>query len=230
MRALLLITTVLILSSCSSKNTTWQSNRYSDTTIYDWKIKTNTTVIAADNSLHSKCITLLTAQLNKAQQVFPPTALPYLREMPIWVEMETPNNERIQYHRNRTWLSENGYDPAKANSIEVTATEFVQYSQIDSNQIIRILILGYYTRMVGNNNPQLLLAYNNARSNDNYNSVIMKDGKSKNIFSFGTPYDYYLALSAAYFNVSRSKPKTREELKAIDPIGYDKIEVLWRVK
>ncbi|HEY6171527.1 MAG TPA: hypothetical protein VIX80_04620 [Candidatus Kapabacteria bacterium] len=230
MRVLILITTLLVLSSCSSKNTAWESNRYTDTTIYGWKIKANTNVIAADNSLHAKCITLLTTQLNKAQQVFPPSALPYLREMPIWLEMETPNNVHIQYHHNRAWLSEHGYDPAKANSIELTATEFVQYSQIDTNQIMGILIPGYYTRIVGNNNPQLLLAYNNARSNDNYNSVIMKDGKSKSIFSFGTAYDYYLALSASYFNISRSKPKTREELKAIDPIGYDKIEILWRVK
>jgi len=230
MRLLLLISSIFILSSCSSNNTAWQSNRYSDTTLYGWKIKANNNVITADNSLYAKSIALVSSELFRAEQLFPPTALPYLREIPIWVEMRTPNNASIQYHRDKTWLSQNGYDPTKENSIELTAPQYVGDSKSDSNQIIRLLISGYHRRMVGNNNPQLLTAYSNARSNDNYNLTTIKDGVTKNIFSFTTPYDYYLALSAAYFNISRTKPKNREELKAIDPTGYDKIEILWRIK
>lgn len=230
MRVLLLISTILILSSCSSKNTTWESNKYSDSTIYGWKIKINNNVIADNNSLDAKCTALMMIELKMAEQIFPSAALPYLREIPIWVEMRTPNNQPIQYHRDRTWLSQNGYDPAKANSIELTAPEYINNSKSDSSQIIRALISGYYTRMVGNNNPQLQIAYSNARSNDNYNLTTIKNGVTKNVFSFTTPYDYYLGLSAAYFNISRTKPRSREELKAIDPMGYDKIEILWRVK
>jgi hypothetical protein len=230
MRPLILTAVLLITSTCFGQDSDWKNNRYSDTTLHGWKVKVNSNVNDDSDSIYSKCIALLAMNLQNASKTFPSATLSYLQDIPIWLESKTPNNQPVQYHRSKKWLSKNGYDPNKENAIELTAPEYSTVSRSDSTHLHWMLFMGYFYSIVGNNNPQLSFAYKKARSNNNYNTTVMNDGVSKKVFSFGTPYDYYLALSAAYFNISRTKPKTREELKAIDPIGYDKIEVLWRVK
>lgn len=230
MRSSILIAVLLITSICFGQDSDWKNNKYSDTTLHGWKVKVNSNVNNVNDSIYSKCVTLLSTQLQNAAQTFPAASLSHLRSIPIWLELKTANNQPIQYHRNRKWLIKYGYDPSKEDAIELTAREYLNISATDSTHLYWMLFMGYFYRIIGNNNPQLNFAYRNAKSNSNYNTIVMNDGVSKKVFSFGTAYDYYLALSAAYFNISRSRPKTRDELKAIDSVGYDKIQVLWRIK
>jgi hypothetical protein len=52
----------------------------------------------------------------------------------------------------------------------------------------------------------------------------------QNAYALVNQLDYFAELSCMYFVGCQYQPFNRKELRAYDPIGYEMIQKMWRVK
>src|ERR1700733_5719603 len=126
MKRVILFPSMLILIfsfSCSSqKGTTnsseWKSDTYSDTTIRGWTVHVNMSLKGHEFQLN-QTYTRLNSELSYVENQMPAASIGSIKEIPCWLEFHSRNGQILQYHRSAQWLSLNGFNPAKVNSIEI---------------------------------------------------------------------------------------------------------------
>lgn len=68
-----------------------------------------------------RALELLSRSLATIKRALPPSTYAILRRVPIWIEWES-QPQAMNFHPSGKWLAEHAYDPAKANTIEVSRT------------------------------------------------------------------------------------------------------------
>ena len=203
----------------------YSSERYADTLLGGWKIKVNTRLVQDHRLITTKAEWLLATELGSIEKILPSGSIPYLKEMPIWLEFTTPNGHPMQYHRAADWLKKNNYDPNKESALEITVIDYANMEH-DSLPLLRLIAYAYMERVLGMKNQEIDEAYKHAKASDLYVTIA---GRRK-IFSFVSAGDYFASLSAAYFGQLSYEPYNRKKLKETDPRGYELVEKMWKVK
>ena len=171
------------------------------------------------------------SQLKAIVRVVPAKPLSALKKVPIWLEykMNVNGANGATYHPSAQWLKENGYNPDKARSVEVTnAPNFVKWSQTGQPwMLLHELAHGYHDIVFGFNNKAIEVAYKQAVKRKLYDSVEYINGGKKKAYAMTNPREYFAELSEAYFGKNDFFPFTRAELKTHDPVGYQLMQKAW---
>ena len=203
----------------------YKTEQYTDTLLGGWKVKVNTRLNQDHRLITTKAERLLATELGSIEKLLPPESIPYLKEMPIWLEFITPNGHPMQYHLSANWLKKHDYDPKKESALEITVIEYANI-QHDSLPLLHLIAYAYMERVIGLKNQEIEETYKHAKASDLYVTVA---GRRK-IFSFVSAGDYFASISAAYFGMLSYEPYNRQKLKEIDPRGYELVEKMWKVK
>jgi hypothetical protein len=198
----------------------WRSDQYKDTKITGWTVRTNV-AMEEHSSLLQRTNSALQLELDKIRTVAPPSALKALQEVVIWLEFNSRNHQPLQYHYSSDWLRNNGFDPRKESGIEIQAADYVNLNQ-DSLPLLYMLSLAYLHRELGQNNPSVLAAFQNAQTLSQY--------AGKNGFVFSSIAEYFACVSSAYLFGIPVAPFNRAGLKKIDPQGFAMVEKVWGIK
>ena len=197
---------------------------YADTLIGGWKIKINSKLTSDHHLMTTKALGTLTTELAAIEKKLPAESLPYLKEMNIWLEFSTPNNIPVQYHRSAQALAQNGYDIHKESSLEVVAIDY-QNLEHESLPLLGPIAGAYHDRVLGANNRQIASGFEHAKE-----SKIYGDSTAKDSFAMKGEFQYFVALSSAYFGEIEMPPFNRSKLKSMDPDGYKLVEKMWGPK
>lgn len=168
-------------------------------------------------------------QLSAIKRSLPPAAWAKLQAVPIWVEWRVKSGDPGVYHPSVSWLRENGYNPAKAQSVEISdvATFLSQARGEEPSLLLRLLGFAWHDRVIGGDDGDIQRAYAQAKAGGKYNRVRRVNGQYDRSYAMVDQRTYFALLTTAYYGKSNYYPFTRAELKTHDPVGYRMIEDAW---
>lgn len=163
----------------------------------------------------------------------PETVMDRLREVKIFVDWAQTTGG-AQYHPSRQWLADNGYEPEKERSVEISnAVNFAQWSR--QNQpwmVFHELTHAYHHQVLGFGHEGTLAAYRNARDSGILDSVPYNPGPGQAPFNRvayarNNEIEYLAEISEAYVGEHDFYPFVRSDLEAYDPQGYALVAAIW---
>lgn len=159
----------------------------------------------------------------------PKDAVNRLREVRIWVEW-TQTEEGSTYHPSVDWLIQNGYNPDKERSVQVSnLRHFIDWGSSDQPMILlHELAHAYHHVVLGYEDPSVLAAYKHALDTDLYAAVPYVHGGTPRAYALTNEKEYFAELSEAYFGRNDFFPYTRDDLRKYDPAGFEMIERAWK--
>jgi hypothetical protein len=204
------------------------TSNYEVQQIEGWKVYVNKRLLNEKKELGRRALKLLEVKLYDINRVVPKRALARLHEVPIWLEAESRQVKCACYHPSRRWLQQNGFNPAKAKSVEIgNATRFLKWTAEQPSMVLHELAHAYHHRVLGHNHPDILAAYKRAVESKSYESVLYAFGTKKRAYALNDPKEYFAELTEAYFGTNDFYPFVRAEVKQHDPLMYKTLKKVW---
>jgi hypothetical protein len=178
----------------------------------------------------SRGLALLSAKLAEIQRLFGSAKTATLvGRVKIWVEWDRRNDIAAEFHRSATWLQNNGYLPEKENGIEISnLVNFTRWTEGDQPMtLVHVMAIAYLALAVGNDNPDLRAAYDEAVQSKRYESVERAGGTKERAYAIANSEAYFAELSEAYFGRNDFYPFTKSDLRKFDARGFALMERTW---
>jgi hypothetical protein len=173
---------------------------------------------------------LLDTKLAEIVKIVPGDRLKVLRRIPFWIEGGFKENRAAEYHPSEDWLRENGYNPAKVKSVEISNVKnFVDWTErAQPMMVLHELAHGYHDLVYAHDDKAVAAAYENAKQLKLYESVayVLNDKKRRH-YALTNPMEYFAEATEAYFGKNDFYPFTHDELKQYDPTGFALMEKIW---
>ena len=197
--------------------------------IEGWKVLVNKTLLDNHPALADDTLKLLASHLYRITRVVPGDSLEKLRDIPIWVEYKYKRHPCMCYHPSKEWLTENGFNPEKAGSIEVANAEnFLTWTIAQPWMVLHELAHGYHHQVLGYDNKDIAAAYKQAVESKKYESVLHINGTDRRAYALNNDQEYFAEASEAFFGTNDFYPFVRSELKQFDPVFYEIMKKLWQ--
>ena len=133
------------------------------------------------------------------------------------------------YHPSKEWLSQNGFNPEKAGSVEIANAEnFLTWTIAQPWMVLHELAHGYHHQVLGYDNEEIAAAYKQAVDSKKYESVLHINGKNEKAYALNNDQEYFAEASEAFFGTNDFYPFVRSELKQFDPVFYEIMKKLWQ--
>ncbi len=225
----LICSLLLVFCLASSKYT--PTSDYTIRKVQGWKVLVNNELSSGHPQLAKDVLKLLKFQLYQITRAVPDEALKELRRIPIWVEYKAPRHQCMCYHPSKQWLSNNGFNPQKARSVEIANAEnFLKWTIGQPWMVLHELAHSYHHCVLGYDNTEIREAYQKAVETKQYESVLHIAGKSKRAYALNNDQEYFAECTEAFFGTNDFYPFLRAELQQHDPNMYKLLNELWKVE
>ncbi len=201
---------------------------YTERTVNGWNIHINKHLLDDRADLGRDALRLLDVLLFEVERAVPETALGELRKVPIWLGLNDGHAPCAEYHPSRSWLVENGYNPDKAQGVEIgNAERFLSWSKTQPSMLLHELAHAYHDRVLGFDDPEVRSAFRRVKETDLYTSVLHANGRSERAYALTDPQEFFAESSEAFFGTNDFYPFVRAELRKHDPETAKLLETLW---
>jgi hypothetical protein len=195
-----------------------------------------------DKAFIRKPLDTLKAELLEIVSILPARCVRTLRKVPIWVEWHDDNDPDLsrgviaKYYgvsgNYRVWSLAHSKNPLKANCVEIIDLKTITAMRQRSGQSSQAVILhelahAVHIQLFGSNNVAIRQAYQQAVDRKLYEDSAGPNGSSRKQYARANDHEYFAELSCAYFDRLGYFPKTRDELKEYDPVGFRIMELTW---
>jgi len=158
----------------------------------------------------------------------PAAAAAKLREVPIYLSVDDPATPCACYHPSAAWLRRNGFDPAKARSVELaSAARFLEDRAHQPSLILHELAHALHDLHLGEADDRITAAFEAMRASGAYDDVLRASGHRSRHYALTNAKEYFAETSEAYLGVNDFWPFVRAELDEADPEGARLVAELW---
>jgi hypothetical protein len=197
--------------------------------IEGWTVYVNRCLLEENKAIGDQVLRLLRAKLYDVNRVVPKDALEELHKVPIWVEFEDKDIKCMCYHPSKEWLTEHGFNPQKAKSVEIgNAKTFLTWTLDQPSMVLHELAHAYHHRVLGYDNADIKAAYDHAVRSKSYESVLRYNGRRERAYALNNDQEYFAELTEAFFGQNDFYPFVRAEVMQHDPEMYETLMKLWR--
>ena len=216
-------------TSAEAKPSYEPTSNYAKQDIRGWTLYVNQRLLADEKELGQRTLELLDVKLYDIVRAVPAPALDKLRQIPIWVEFKDRGFPCACYHPSKEWLSENGYNPDKAKTVEIANAEtFLDWTAQQPSMVLHELAHAYHdTHLGGYGSQPIATVYQHAVNRKAYESVLHWDGKTVPAYALNNPQEYFAELSEAWFGANDFYPFVRAEVLVHDPEGAEMLRKTW---
>jgi len=198
--------------------------------IHGWAVLVNPR-LSEDPELERRTLELLSDHLYRITRSVPPPALEELQTIEIWVEHETPWTKCMCYHVSRDWLSEHGYNPDKAGTVEVgNAVAFLEWTHAQPWMVLHELAHAYHFQVLGPDHPGVNAAWQSRVQSGEFDDVLHVSGERRRHYALTDDKEYFAETTEAYFGTNDFHPFVQAELREVDPGGYALMKSTWMSK
>jgi hypothetical protein len=183
------------------------------------------------STLERKPLEALEQELIVVEHVLPTDKVKHLKAVPIWVEWDenlVMNNGRagraiaVFYGGHQSNLLADDKNPLKANAVTILRLKSLtneHQPKTDSGRCVTLheLAHAFHHHVVGDN-PLVKQTYKQAMERKLYDPAL---------YAATNEREYFAELSCAYLDRLDYDPRNREELKKLDPKGFEMMEKLW---
>ena len=173
---------------------------------------------------------MLEKKLAEVIRLVPASALPKLREVPLWLSRNA--GPGACYHPSAGWLKDNGRVIEMARAIEFQNVDhFIDWSGDQPLMVLHELAHAWHDRNLpqGYANPEILAAFKVAEASKRYEQVSHTSGRKQRHYALTNAMEYFAESTEAYFGRNDFQPYNREELKTFDPAGLVLVERMWGI-
>jgi hypothetical protein len=171
---------------------------------------------------------LMRAKLYDINRVVPELALKELHKVAIWLELDNRQVLCACYHPSKEWLSEHGFNPEKAKSVEIgNAKNFINWTLHQPSMVLHELSHAYHHQVLGYDNPDVKSAYEKAVEAGLYKSVLYCNGDNHQAYALNNDQEYFAEQTEAYFGTNDYYPFVKAELMKYDSLMYETLKKLW---
>ena len=93
--------------------------------------------------------------------------------------------------------------------------------------VLHELAHAYHDQIIGFDEPQILAAFESAKTAGLYEEVLLFTGRKVKHYALTNHKEYFAESTEAYFGVNDFFPFVRAELKEHDPRTYQLMESIW---
>lgn len=180
--------------------------------------------------LGERALFALRAQLHRIALVADADRLRKLRELEIWIELDHPRLRSMQYHPSIGWLRSNGHDERLAKKVHIPRAGSLLEPRESAKHpwvVLHELAHAYQDRFVGWNDPDLRAAFEKAKKEGRYESVLHVFGGTTRHYALSNHHEYFAEGTESYFGRNDFYPFVRAELKQHDPTLHDFLRRVW---
>ncbi len=150
----------------------------------------------------------------------------------LWVEWTPFQPERrrgvAEYHPSREWLIQNGYDPAKAQGVEINDTRGFLAAADSIQPFVLVHEFAHaYENLALTGESGIEAVYQAAVAGGQYDSVLHANGSRMRHYALTNGREYFAETTEAFLAVNDFYPFIREQLRDHDPMGYALMERVW---
>lgn len=205
------------------------TSQYETRTIDGWTVHVNRTLLGEAAPTGGLALRLLEAKLFEIGRVVPAKPLAELRKVPIWLGLNDGPNDRAQYHPSRDWLEKHGFNPDKTKGVEIgNAAVFLRSSKDQPQMVLHELAHGYHDRVLRFDHAEIREAFDQARKDGKYESVLRISGARERHYALTDPMEYFAEGTEAWFGTNDFYPFVRAELQEHDPKLHRLLGELWK--
>lgn len=156
-----------------------------------------------------------------------------LKLVKIFVDWNTTNGASA-YHPYLQWLIDNGYNIEKWKSIEISnINNFINWSALNQPfMVMHEFAHAYHDRVLGFSYAPIIQAFQSAKQNGLYNSVLYNAGNGvyyyREAYAATNEKEYFAEITEAFLGENDFFPFIRDELDVYDPTGYDLTLNIWQ--
>lgn len=192
-----------------------------------WRVWVPRRLLEPQAVVGRQALDLLRHQLQQISLQLPAPQVEKLRQVPIWLD-DDPQDHRSQYHPSREWLSENGYNPDRARSVDLCdAAHFIQQYRHQPAMVLHELAHAYHHQVLTYEDERIQFAFQQATESGRYESVLRISGEQVRHYALSNEKEYFAECTEAFFSTNDFYPFVRAELKRHDPAMYRLLEEIW---
>lgn len=196
-----------------------------------WTISVDPQLLTvANKELGERAMKALANHLQRITYIVPEKQLAQLRKMRIWLELNNPNLENMQYHPGKDWLVKNGHDPRLVKHVHIPQARHLIERHMWAKHpyvVLHELAHAYHDQILDFNHPEVLAAHKASKEAGIYDEVLLYTGKKVRHYGLNNQMEYFAESTEAYFGVNDFYPFVRAELKEHDPRMYELLEKIW---
>jgi hypothetical protein len=205
------------------------TSQYEIRTVEGWTVYVNRRLLREDSEVGPEAVKLLAAKLHEITRVVPEKPRAELRKVPLWLGVDDGPNDRAQYHPSPDWLRKHGFNPEKAKGVEIgNAARFLKTAIDQPSMVLHELAHAYHDRVLRFDNPEIRKAYDTAKKDGKYESVLRISGVKERHYALTDPMEYFAEGTEAFLGTNDFYPFVRAELRQHDPTLFHLLEEIWR--
>jgi dipeptidyl-peptidase-4 len=200
-----------------------------------WTLHVNTRILEKHPGELNRATALLKKQLAHINRTVPKPALDQLKEVPLYFNLPYKDGRPVgaAYHPSAGWLSENHRDPGMEKGIEYTNL-FIFEEECRRMPVLALheLAHAFHDRVLGFEHPEIVAAFETAKSGGRYELVRNWTGKTfiqKRAYALNNHKEYFAETTEAFFGRNDFQPFDQEELRKLDPGMFELLGRLWGV-
>lgn len=207
------------------------SMAYESKTIRGWNVRIERRLKEEDKGLYDQTVKLLESQLDDVLKVLPTEKIQTLRRTTIWVDFASRGESAMVYHPSRDWLIENGWNPDKADGVEIShPAKFISWSKEQPWMVLHELAHAYHDQILGFDNKRVIDAYEKAKKSGRYEEVKHVNGRTQRHYGMNNQMEFFAEMTETYFGKNDMAPLDREALKKHDLSTFLWIEREWMLR
>ncbi|WP_152098540.1 hypothetical protein [Lacipirellula parvula] len=207
------------------------TSAYEIETIEGWNVYFHKRLLKDAPELAEQVRKEMTRQLAAIVETLPADKVERLQKTKIWVERFHPKFPCACYHPSVDWLRENGFNPEKVDSVDISNPEhFVEWSREQPWMMLHELAHGYHDQVLKHGHSSVRKAYERAKSSGTFEKIRHINGKTVRHYALNNDEEYFAETTEAYFGKNDFYPFNRVELKEFDPDGFALMQEVWEAK
>jgi len=212
-----------------------RTTRYSARTVEQWKVWVDERLLGEasgpEKELGDAALKLLGVKLYDLTRAVREPALARLQAVPLWLSLEDPYQPCACYHESPAWLKENGFDPQKAEGVEIcNAKNFLAWTLEQPWMLLHELAHAFEERELAADDPrrgELARLFEAAKGSGRYDLVLHWDGATTRHYAVTDAKEYFAEGSEAWLGVNDFYPFVDSELKQFDPDLAAFLKKIW---
>jgi hypothetical protein len=214
-------------SSADSQKPTSHTTRK----IAGWNVRIDDRLLRAPNDeLGGRAIRALEAKLSDINAVVATNKLEKLHAVTIVLDLSQGNLTAMQYHPDRGWLVEHGYDPELQHCVHIpVASELLEPRQINVQPwcVLHELAHAYHDQVLGFDDNWIRTAYERYKKSGHGDDVLLATGERGRHYALTDHKEFFAEMTESYFGTNDFYPFNRGELMTAEPEIYQLMLSVW---
>ena len=199
-------------------------------TIEGWTVHVDQRLLGEEHGeLGQQALRILANKLYEVVLVLPADRVERLKQVPIWIDLDHPL-KNMQYHPDKGWLEQHGYDPAMAKAVHIPNVQYMIRTQQRNVQpwvVLHELAHAYHDRELGFDDPLVRQTFDQVVASKRYEEVLHIAGRKQRHYALSNHKEYFAEMTESFFGTNDFYPFVRAELEEYDPETWRMLEQIW---